>query len=252
MPVMQPIGQIRTPWAEKFGVPRQPGLADVPCVLELRGPWAVADAVRGLKAASHLWLIFWFDQVPAGQWAPTVRPPRLGGNQRVGVFASRSPFRPNPLGLSCVAWDGVWHAVDGGLDLELRGADLVDGTPVLDLKPVIPYADCPPKARHAWAGEAPSASAGSVIWSAEARAGLTGHPQPLAMEKVVEQTLGCDPRPAFHAVGREYHLGLADGWQVSFCANPAPEPAENAAHVSDFGLPRVTFTVTRLRPPATE
>lgn len=218
---MTPIGRLRTPWAGKFGVPRQPGLAELPCTLELRGPWAVPDALRGLEAASHLWLIFLFDRVPPGQWSPTVRPPRLGGNERVGVFASRSPFRPNPIGLSCVAWEGSWREADGGLDLDLRGADLVDGTPVLDLKPVIPYADCPPDARHAWAGRPPVPLDLPLRFEPPAEAALAAHADPAALRRTLAATLACDPRPSFHAdPDRIYHLALADGWEASFRVDP--------------------------------
>ncbi|MFD0967005.1 tRNA (N6-threonylcarbamoyladenosine(37)-N6)-methyltransferase TrmO [Seminibacterium arietis] len=148
---IQPIGVIRSPYKEKFSVPRQPNLVeDGTGILELLPPYNQAETVRGLSEFSHLWLIFQFDKIPQGKWHPTVRPPRLGGNKRVGVFASRSTYRPNPLGLSKVrlnnieiGYDKVW--------LHLGSLDLVDGTPVFDIKPYIAYSDNEPEAQCSFA-----------------------------------------------------------------------------------------------------
>lgn len=143
---MQIIARIRTPFAEKFGVPRQSGLAPTEGIVVFEPAFRRADAVRGLEGFSHLWLIWVFDRAVRQSWSPTVRPPRLGGNQRMGVFATRSPFRPNPIGLSCVALSGVEPNTPDGPVLHVRGADLVDGTPILDIKPYLPYCDAKPDA----------------------------------------------------------------------------------------------------------
>ena len=152
---MEPVARIRTEFPGKFGVPRQAGL-----VPELRGrvvfepPFRSPEALRGMDGFSHLWLIWVFSENKEAGWSPTVRPPRLGGNQRVGVFATRSPFRPNPIGLSCVKLEGVDLSTPDGPVLFVSGADLVDGTPILDIKPYLPYADCRPEAVGGFAGTA--------------------------------------------------------------------------------------------------
>ena len=141
------IAHIRTAFPTKFGIPRQSGLVD-----SLRGEiiftpeYRSADAVRGLEDFSHIWLVWQFSGAVRDTWSPTVRPPRLGGNTRMGVFATRSPFRPNPLGLSSVKLEGIEMRPEVGPVLLVRGADLMDGTPIYDIKPYIPYADCHPDA----------------------------------------------------------------------------------------------------------
>ena len=144
---MEIIATIRSDFPTKFGIPRQSGLveelrATVVFEPEYRNP----DALRGLEDFSHLWLIWQFSEAVRDKWSPTVRPPRLGGNTRMGVFATRSPFRPNPIGLSCVRLEGIRREPELGHVLEVSGADLMDGTPILDIKPYIPYADCHPDA----------------------------------------------------------------------------------------------------------
>lgn len=145
---IQPIAYIRTDFKEKFGIPRQSGqvpelFAKIVFEPEYRNP----DALREIEGFSHLWLIFDFSKAHRDTWSPTVRPPRLGGNERVGVFASRSPFRPNSLGLSSVELSEVRKTEDEGSVLIVRGADLLDMTPIYDIKPYIPYADCHASAR---------------------------------------------------------------------------------------------------------
>ena len=148
---LQPVAIIHTPYREKFSVPRQPNLvADGTGVLELLPPYNQPEAVRGLEQFSHLWLIFQFDQVPTGKWSPTVRPPRLGGNQRIGVFASRATHRPNPLGLSKVELRQV-ECANGKVLLHLGSVDLVDGTSIFDIKPYLAYADSEPNAQSGFA-----------------------------------------------------------------------------------------------------
>lgn len=160
-----PIGVIRSCFRQKFGIPRQPRLVPAArATLELLPSYAQPEAVRGLEGFSHLWLLFVFHGIPAGHWQPTVRPPRLGGNQRMGVFATRSSFRPNPIGLSAVALERIEISA-GRVVLHLAGVDVLDGTPVLDIKPYVPYADSIPEAVGGFANEAPGAVAGSGVQS---------------------------------------------------------------------------------------
>ena len=146
---MKIIARICTPFPEKFGVPRQSGLVDVPAQIVFEPDYRNADSLRGIEGFSHLWLIWQFDRAERETWSPTVRPPRLGGNQRMGVFATRSPFRPNAIGLSCVKLCGV-EQTENGTVLCVSGADLVDGTPILDIKPYLPYCDSHPDAVGGW------------------------------------------------------------------------------------------------------
>ena len=144
---MAVIARIRTPFAEKFGVPRQSGLAPTAGRIVFEPAYRDPEALRGLEGFSHLWLVWVFDRAVRDDWSPTVRPPRLGGNQRMGVFATRSPFRPNPIGLSCVELTAIEPDTPEGTVLHVRGADLVDGTPILDIKPYLPYCDARPAAK---------------------------------------------------------------------------------------------------------
>ena len=154
-----PIARIRTPFADKFGIPRQSGLVEeLRATIVFEEPFRNADALRGLEEYSHLWLIWQFSTVVAAgadgeHWRPTVRPPRLGGNTRMGVFATRSPFRPNALGLSCVKLLGVQSHTPDGPVIQVAGADLLDGTPIYDIKPYLPYVDSHPHAREGFTGQ---------------------------------------------------------------------------------------------------
>ena len=143
---MKVIARIRNPYDSKFGVPRQSGLVEqVVSEIVFEPEYRVTEALRGIEAFSHLWLIWAFDRTERAEWSPTVRPPRLGGNQRVGVFATRSPYRPNAIGLSCVRLLDVVKGKDG-TTLRVAGADLMNGTPIYDIKPYLPYTDCRPGA----------------------------------------------------------------------------------------------------------
>ena len=153
---MEIIAHIHTPFAQKFGVPRQSGLVDTAADIVFTPAYRNADAVRGLEGFSHLWLLWEFHQMADKAWTPTVRPPRLGGNTRMGVFATRSPHRPNPIGLSCVRLVGVELTAEGPV-LHVSGADLVDGTPIYDIKPYLPYCDAHPEARGGWTDSVESA-----------------------------------------------------------------------------------------------
>ena len=144
---MQPIAYIRTDFKEKFGIPRQSGRVETLTARVVFLPkYRVAEALKGIEGFSHLWLLFDFSKSHVAEFSPTVRPPRLGGNKRVGVFASRSPFRPNSIGLSCVKLLKVEHTKEEGDVLIVAGADLLDGTPIYDVKPYLPHADCIPEA----------------------------------------------------------------------------------------------------------
>ena len=142
-----PIARIRSDFPSKFGIPRQSGLVkELRATIVFEPEFRNADALRGMEDFSHLWLIWQFSEAVRTGWSPTVRPPRLGGNTRLGVFATRSPFRPNNLGLSCVRFLGLEQTREFGTVIHVAGADLMDGTPIFDVKPYIPYADCQPDA----------------------------------------------------------------------------------------------------------
>ncbi len=144
---MHPIAHMRSDFPTKFGIPRQSGLVEeLRSMIVFEPEYRSEDALRGIEDFSHLWLIWQFSQAVREGWSPTVRPPRLGGNTRMGVFATRSPFRPNHLGLSCVRLLGKRHTKEFGTVLVVGGADLMDGTPIFDIKPYIPYGDCIPQA----------------------------------------------------------------------------------------------------------
>ncbi len=146
------IARIESDFPDKFGIPRQSGLVpELTARVVFEREYRDADALRGIEGFSHLWLIWQFSGAVRENWSPTVRPPRLGGNARMGVFATRSPFRPNPLGLSCVKLEGVEWDADDGPALRVSGADLMDGTPIYDIKPYIPYADAHPDAAGGFA-----------------------------------------------------------------------------------------------------
>lgn len=209
---LSPIGAVHSCFPDKFGVPRQPALCPhATGWIELHSPWNDPDAFRGIDAFSHLWITFLFHQVPPErQPSPLVRPPRLGGNERVGVFASRSPFRPGRLGLSLVRNQGLSQR-GGGLCLEISELDLVNGTPVLDIKPYLPWCDAPAAASGAWADEAPAPTLG-VTFSSDAEKRLRqleqgDYPE---LRPLIREVLAQDPRPAYHGdqPGRTYALRL--------------------------------------------
>ena len=209
---LRPIGIIHSCFKEKFGIPRQAGLVrEATATLELLPPWDRDETLRGLEGFSHVWILFLFHGVAQQGWRPMVRPPRLGGNKRVGVFASRSPFRPNPIGLSAVEL-GPFERRDGRLVLELRGVDLLDGTPVLDIKPYIPYADSIPDALGGFAGQAPG-SGTRVLFAEEADRALNLLKEGEELRRLIVRLLEQDPRPAYLESGSrrtEFGMRLSD------------------------------------------
>ena len=205
------IAHIRTAFPTKFGIPRQSGLVD-----SLRGEiiftpeYRSADAVRGLEDFSHIWLVWQFSGAVRDTWSPTVRPPRLGGNTRMGVFATRSPFRPNPLGLSSVKLEGIEMRPEVGPVLLVRGADLMDGTPIYDIKPYIPYADCHPDASAGFTAQTQFHHV-EVVCPEEVWAQV-----PAAERDGLRGVLENDPRPSYqHDSERVYGMEFA-GLEVHF------------------------------------
>ncbi|MDI9244957.1 tRNA (N6-threonylcarbamoyladenosine(37)-N6)-methyltransferase TrmO [Marinobacter sp. CHS3-4] len=196
---MTPIAFVRSCFKDKFGVPRQPGLTrHAHATLVMASPFNREDAFRGLETASHLWLIFQFHEAIRAEWRPVVRPPRLGGNQKMGVFSSRSPFRPNSLGLSVVRNEGLNRDADGHLVLNISDHDLIDGTPILDIKPYLPFADSVPQASLGWA-EAPPTEKLDVLFTPEAEDQLAAldcarYPD---FRALIEDVVSYDPRPSF-------------------------------------------------------
>lgn len=199
-----PIGHVRSCFKEKFAIPRQPALAPAARgVLELLPPFDRPEAVAGLEGVSHVWLLFLFHQALESQPRLRVRPPRLGGNRYLGVFATRATHRPNGIGQSVVRLDGLEPG-----RLLLSGIDLLDGTPVLDIKPYVPYADSPPGAHNAIAEAPPPAL--MVGWTDAARAQAEAHGQRLGepLAELIEQCLAQDPRPAYQTPAPERRYGV--------------------------------------------
>lgn len=208
---MKIIARIQTDFPDKFGIPRQSGL-----VQELQGKivfepeFRSPEAVRGLEAFSHIWLLWQFSKSNKAQWSPTVRPPRLGGDKRVGVFATRSPFRPNDIGLSSVRLERVEMDAQNGPVLYVSGADLVDGTPIYDIKPYLPYVDCHPEATEGFTSETKLHHL-EVVFPEEL---LARYPQ--EKQAAILHVLAQDPRPAYiNDSERIYGLSFA-GYDVKF------------------------------------
>ena len=205
------IARMHSDFDQKFGIPRQSGLVEelestIVFEPEFRNP----DALRGLEGFSHLWIVWEFSKARREGWSPTVRPPRLGGNQRLGVFATRSPFRPNPIGLSCVRLVGVEQTEEHGWVIRVAGADLLNGTPIYDVKPYLPYADCKPEAIGGFA-------------SAPKEATLTVHIPEEFVEKIpaekreaVRGVLAQDPRPSYQDDPERIYGMAFGGMEIKF------------------------------------
>ncbi|MDO6562834.1 tRNA (N6-threonylcarbamoyladenosine(37)-N6)-methyltransferase TrmO [Amphritea sp. 1_MG-2023] len=218
----EPIAIIHSGYKEKFGIPRQPGLASsMTATIELLPPYNHADCVRGLEQCSHIWLLFIFSACVGKGWSPLVRPPRLGGNDKLGVLASRSPFRPNPIGLSPVKLDGI-RCEGSRVLLDVSGADLLDQTPIVDIKPYLPYADIIPDAEFSLASSIETLDL-AVHFTPLAAHQLNEHSRRLnqPLERQISEVLRCDPRPAYHknkAHQRDYGIRLHDlniRWKIS-------------------------------------
>ena len=205
------IAHIESDFKEKFGIPRQSGLVDaLRARVVFEPPYRDPSALRGIQQFSHLWLVWQFTQAVRDKWSPTVRPPRLGGNTRVGVFATRSPFRPNPIGLSCVRLEGVEQDPVCGPVLLVRGADLLDGTPIYDIKPYIPYVDSHPDAAEGYTAQTQTYKL--AVRCPKALRGLLLPGQWEALEGVLEN----DPRPSYQDdAQRVYGMRFAE-WEVRF------------------------------------
>jgi len=208
---MKVIAKMRSDFPSKFGIPRQSGLAEqLHSTIVFEPEYRNEDALRGLTDFSHLWIIWQFSEAIRTDWSPTVRPPRLGGNTRMGVFATRSPFRPNAIGLSSVKLLGVEHTKDLGIVIHVSGADLMDGTPILDIKPYLPYTDCHPDATGGFTDHA-SDFLLEVLFPAELLNILPENKQAAAIE-----VLSHDPRPSYQRdPDRVYGLPFA-GFDIRF------------------------------------
>ena len=192
MITIEPIAKIKSDFSSKFGIPRQSGLVDeLRATIVFEPKYRNPDALRGMEDFSHLWLIWQFSENVRSEWSPTVRPPRLGGNVRLGVFATRSPFRPNNLGLSCVKLIGLEQTAEFGTVIHVAGADLMDGTPIFDVKPYVPYSDCHPDALGGFTDATPRQTLEVVI-----------DPQlleqlPQDKQQAAIGVLAQDPRPSY-------------------------------------------------------
>ncbi|WP_434940620.1 tRNA (N6-threonylcarbamoyladenosine(37)-N6)-methyltransferase TrmO [Shewanella sp. HL-SH8] len=210
----------RTPYKQKFGIPRQPGLVDVKGYIELAPALNTVDAIRGIEQYSHLWLLFCFHENLAQGWKTTVRPPRLGGNEKLGVFATRSTFRPNGIGQSVVKLHGIVKR-KGKVCLEISGMDLLDGTPIIDIKPYIPFSDAITDAKGGIAQEAPELI--KVVFSDNASIQLSTLAEIekyAQLQPLISAVLAQDPRPAYKKAKEDpkvYQVALYDLdvlWQV--------------------------------------
>ena len=190
------IATIQSPYKQKFAIPRQPGLVPEAKAQLIFAPEFNAEPfIRGIEEFSHLWLVFVFHETAGKGWSPMVRPPRLGGNQRKGVFATRATFRPNPIGLSVVQLEGA-RCVNKQWQLDLAGIDLLDGTPILDIKPYLPYSDAIPDAQASFADSAPETGM-TVSFSAEAERYCQSQNHQPELKLLIEKVLKQDPRPPY-------------------------------------------------------
>lgn len=209
--VIRPIAYMKSDFPTKFGIPRQSGLVDsLRSTIVFEPAYRNPDALRGLEDFSHIWLIWQFSEAVRTDWTPTVRPPRLGGNTRMGVFATRSPFRPNSLGLSCVRIVGLEQTEENGTVIHVAGADLMDGTPIFDIKPYIPYGDCHPEALGGF-----TATAGDFLLKVDFPQALLDI-LPKDKQEAALELLSHDPRPSYQAQSdRIYGLSFA-GFDIRF------------------------------------
>ena len=208
---MDVIAVMHSDFPTKFGIPRQSGLAEaLQSTIVFEPAYRNPEALRGIEGFSHLWILWQFSQAVRQDWSPTVRPPRLGGNTRMGVFATRSPFRPNAIGLSCVRLLSVEQTQDMGTVLHIGGADLMDGTPILDIKPYIPYCDAHPEAMGGF-----TQNAGDFMLEVDFPENLKQR-LPAEKQEAICQVLSHDPRPSYQKDSdRVYGLSFA-GFDIRF------------------------------------
>ena len=209
--VIRPIAKMRSDFPSKFGIPRQSGLVgELRSTIVFEPEFRNPDTLRGLEGYSHLWLIWQFSEAVRSEWSPTVRPPRLGGNTRMGVFATRSPFRPNSLGLSCVRLVGIEQTPNQGTVVHVAGADLMDGTPIFDIKPYVPYSDCHPDAAGGFTDRA-----GEFLLKVDFPEELLAR-LPEEKRNATIGVLSHDPRPSYQRdPNRVYGLPFA-GFDIRF------------------------------------
>ncbi len=213
----EPIGIARTPFTQRFGIPRQPGLVpEARGVIKLAPDADFVHALKGLEEFSHIWVIFVFHSHGGNKWKPTIRPPRLGGKEKKGVLSSRSPHRPNPIGLSVVELDRIDLKAKGGVEIHVKGVDLLDGTPILDIKPYLPYADSVPEANSGWASEEIKKTPVEFEPEALKKIAIAEASGTKGLKDLIEQLLTIDPRPGFqrrelppeadHSQGKDFGL----------------------------------------------
>ena len=207
------IAEIRNGFSEKFGIPRQSGLCEtVKSEIIFEPEYRIPEAFRGIEGFSHIWIIWQFSEAVREDWSPTVRPPRLGGNKRIGVFATRSPFRPNSLGLSCVKLDKVELTDDSGPVLHISGADLLNGTPIFDIKPYIPYADSKADAVDGFLSSAPREYL-NVVFECDLKDTET------SVIENLREIIAEDPRPAYQNTPDRVYKMLFSGCEAEFTVN---------------------------------
>lgn len=206
---MKVIAHIESPYTGKFGIPRQAGLASVPAQIVFEPEYRNPDVVRGLDGFDYIWIIWSFSEIEESKWQPTVRPPRLGGNRRIGVFATRSPFRPNKIGLSSVRLIRIENDTRGPI-LHIEGADLLDHTPIYDIKPYLPYTDSHPDARSGFAG---------IPWKPQLEVIIPETLQRIMPERLyapLRESLSQDPRPQYHNDPERVYTMPFEKWDVKF------------------------------------
>jgi len=209
----EPIAVVESPYKEKFGIPRQPGLVEAALgYIKLLPPYDIPDCLDGLQTSSHIWLQFVFHQSLDTQWRPKVRPPRLGGNKSMGVFATRSPVRPNPIGLSVVKFEGI--DLSNGVRIAISGMDLLDGTPILDIKPYVPYVDSIVTASNEFAAQEPRLLPVLLSAAVESQCEVYSQSSAIDLKALLVQVLQQDPRPAYQRAKidpkRDYGMKLLD------------------------------------------
>lgn len=207
---LKPIAYIHSPFTEKFGIPRQSGLTDTLAEIHFEPEYADPSAIRGLGDYSHLWLLWGFSANKPTQWHPTVRPPRLGGNTRVGVFATRSPYRPNPIGLSCIEFVSIETREHNELVIVVRGADLLDKTPIYDIKPYLPYVDSHPEAKGSFSDRKKEYSL-EIHYEENVFENVSS-----AKKQQIIQLLSQDPRPSYHDDPERIYGMSFDGLEIKF------------------------------------